>query len=346
LQNIIASGSYTAMFPTVAGCDSIATLYFVLNNAVSTNLTVSAAFEYELPWNPIVTTTGTYTNMYATTDGCDSLVTINVTITGVRLNAKVFLAGAYNISTGKMQDLLRTLNLIPLQTPYGSGDYTIGYGAPGTEFTSASVLSTSGDDAIVDWVYISLRSKNDANIIVASRSALLQRDGDIVDVDGVSPLSFNAPMPDAYFISVKHRNHLGLMSLNNISLGAIPNPTFDFTNTSTPLYSRATPNNNASPLTGPAKIIGGVRAMYAGNCHINNALLQTHRYISYNNLAHSDRTSLLSVTGSTSTINGYSIYDVDMNGYARFNGFNPDRLVILNNCANVGTVVVQEQTPN
>ena len=49
-------------------------------------------------------------------------------------------------------------------------------------------------------------------IPIASRSALLQRDGDIVDVDGVSPVGFELLPNGAYFLSVRHRNHLGVMT--------------------------------------------------------------------------------------------------------------------------------------
>jgi hypothetical protein len=35
-----------------------------------------------------------------------------------------------------------------------------------------------------------------------------------------------------------------------------------------------------------------------------------------------------------------------MNGYARFNGLNPDRLIMMQNTANSNTLFVNEQTPN
>ncbi len=48
------------------------------------------------------------------------------------------------------------------------------------------------------------------NTVLQTRSALVQRDGDIVDIDGVSPVTFNNVASANYVIAVRHRNHLGL----------------------------------------------------------------------------------------------------------------------------------------
>lgn len=76
----------------------------------------------------------------------------------------------------------------------------------------AQVFGVSGEDAIVDWVFVELRSKSDYTNIIATRSGLLQRDGDVVDLDGVSGLSFTGVDVDDYYVAVKHRNHLGAMT--------------------------------------------------------------------------------------------------------------------------------------
>ncbi|WCO01772.1 FG-GAP-like repeat-containing protein [Psychroserpens ponticola] len=80
-----------------------------------------------------------------------------------------------------------------------------------------SVFNTTGDDAIVDWVFVELRDKNDNSIVIDSQSALLQRDGDVVGVDGLSALGFDQDQDD-YFIAIKHRNHLGVMSATTHAL--------------------------------------------------------------------------------------------------------------------------------
>jgi hypothetical protein len=289
-----------------------------------------------------------YTNTYSTVAGCDSIVNFNVTITGVIVQAKACLSGP--LSGTLMNDNLRALNLLPTTEPYGSlnttnNPYTPVYShvaGGGGEVTTAAVLGVTGPNAIVDWVFLSLRDASNSANVVATRSALLQRDGDIVDVDGISPVVFNSPVPGNYFVAVKHRNHVGVMTAAAQALSATP-ATVDYTAVSTALFTKAAPQNNASPLSGPTRIIGGKRALYAGNANITSMFRNS--YISYDASQASDRAGLLNATGATGTISGYSVFDVDMNGSARFNGLTPDRLVILNNCNNSNTIIVYEQLP-
>ncbi len=84
--------------------------------------------------------------------------------------------------------------------------------------TSQTVFDLSGANAIVDWVFLELRDKTDFSITKATRSALLQRDGDVVDVDGQSPVSFFNLPADEYYLVVKHRNHLGVMSAAPVAI--------------------------------------------------------------------------------------------------------------------------------
>jgi len=60
---------------------------------------------------------------------------------------------------------------------------------------------------------------------------LLQRDGDIVNADGTSPLFFSGIAGGNYYVSIKHRNHLGVMSAAAQALAYAPT-TVDFTSTS------------------------------------------------------------------------------------------------------------------
>src|SRR5690606_15453452 len=63
---------------------------------------------------------------------------------------------------------------------------------------------------IVDWILVELRDKVTQDL-VAQRAGLLTSAGNIVDVDGASLLSFGV-VPDAYFVSIRHRNHLDIVS--------------------------------------------------------------------------------------------------------------------------------------
>jgi subtilisin-like proprotein convertase family protein len=343
------SGNYSHTYTNVNGCDSVVNYSVTIIQNTTTTIIDTGIFEYILPWGITVNTSNVYSHTYTNIYGCDSIVNFNITIKGILLQAKVFLAGSYISSLGLMTDSLRVLGIIPTTEPYSSAPYNAIFthvNGGGNETILPNILTVSDSNAIVDWVFVQVRSKTDSSIVVATRSALLQRDGDVVDVDGVSPLEFPALFTNQYFVSIKHRNHLGIMTASFIELSNL-GTSIDFTNVSTPLFTRLAPHHNPSPLTGSAKIIGGKNCMYAGNCNIGGIGGIYARFISYSSLINSDRTSLLSAAGNTGTVIGYSIFDVDLNGYARFNGLNPDRNVILNNCANTSnTITVREQTPN
>jgi hypothetical protein len=345
------SGAYPATFTNAAGCDSVHTYNVTINPTYNTSTSVTSAFSYALPWGVTVTASGTYTNTYMTSKGCDSIVNFIVTIKGVRISAKVLLAGPLNTATAVMNDNLRAGTLIPTMEPYGTmntsaNPYSPVYthvGGGGSEvIASAGVLSATGNDAIVDWVFLQLRTSATSGAVIATRSALVQRDGDIVDVDGLSPVEFGTVTPGSYFVSVKHRNHIGVMTNAALTLGATPTA-IDYTSTSTALWTRPAPNNNPAPLSGATRPVGSVRALYAGNCNIADAA--RNALLTYNSTTVSDRAALLNACPGTSTLNGYSVFDVDMNGFARFNGLVPDRLVILLNLANSTTVIAYEQLP-
>jgi trimeric autotransporter adhesin len=341
------SGMFTnVVVNTSTGCNDTTTLALTINSSYVVNLNVSAPFSYALPWGNTVTTSGTYSNMYQSSNACDSLVSIAVTINGVRLMAKAILSGPYTANTGLMNDNLRTA-LIPTTEPYGSMNTTLNPYSPvfthvggGGETVSSSVLSATGNNAIVDWVFVQLRSASNPAIVLATRSALIQRDGDIVDIDGASAVEFATVSNGNYFVSVQHRNHLGIMTAGTYPLSTIPS-SVDLS--AVILYLRAAPQNNPAPFTGAARTIGSVKAMYAGNCNISDGARK--RILTYNAASSSDRAALLSACPGTSVINGYSVFDCNMNGSAVFNGLNPDRLQILINCGNNTSAIGYEQLP-
>ncbi len=98
-------------------------------------------------------------------------------VKAVKVSPKIFLQGPYNSSASLMNDQLRSAGLIPLTEPYtGLGFTQLGSG--GGERTWQAVLDVTGNDAIVDWVFVELRDKVTPSVKVATRCALVQRDGD------------------------------------------------------------------------------------------------------------------------------------------------------------------------
>ncbi|MCK6694453.1 MAG: hypothetical protein L6Q97_20445, partial [Thermoanaerobaculia bacterium] len=161
---------------------------------------------------------------------CDAVIT-----------AKVFLGGAYNDGTGLMHDDLRVKGLIPLAQPYNA---LTDFNYNGTETVNASVFTTTGPNAIVDWVFVELRDQNDPKVSLYKRAGLLQRDGDIVDLDGVSSLTFTGAGVNNYYVSVRHRNHLGVMTQAPVAFGVTP-PAVDFTLGTTLNYQLSGPTGSA-----------------------------------------------------------------------------------------------------
>jgi hypothetical protein len=75
---------------------------------------------------------------------------------------------------------------------------------------------------------------------------LLQADGDIVDTDGESAVGFPNATPGDYYVTVRHRNHLGFRTLNKFTFSASAKTSLDFTNASVALYG-VTPLVNIYP---------------------------------------------------------------------------------------------------
>lgn len=151
--------------------------------------------------------TGTYYLFVDGWQGDASNYTLTVECAGVSVRPKVFLQGP--LSGVTMTDALRGAGMVPSNEPYSSGY---------NECFSSTVLSATGNDAVTDWVMVELRDATDPTIIVARRSALVQRDGDVVDVDGVSAVKFVGIAAGNYYVAVKHHNHLSVMTANTVTL--------------------------------------------------------------------------------------------------------------------------------
>jgi len=76
-----------------------------------------------------------------------------------------------------MADSLRVNGLIPLSEPFSAMGFTQA-GGGGGEVMPASMLTTTGNNAIVDWVLVELRNASVPATIVATQSALITRSGE------------------------------------------------------------------------------------------------------------------------------------------------------------------------
>lgn len=166
-------------------------------------------------------------------------------ITQACANVKVYLQGSYT-GGGTMTTSLDSSGMIPLRQPYNVAPWNYYSG-------SERVYNMPAD--IVDWVLVELRTGTAANTTVGRRAALLKSDGSIVDLDGLSQVKFNGITPGNYYIVIRHRNHLPIMSANPISLNSTNSLLYDFSTAQTQAYG----NNPMKDLG------GGVFGMYAGD---------------------------------------------------------------------------------
>ena len=244
----------------------------------------------------------------------------------VQVRPKVLLEGPFNSGTGLMNDALRTAGLVPLTEPYTALGYE--HAMSGGESTTPAVLATTGNNAIVDWVVVELRHSAQPSLVVASACALVQRDGDVVATDGVSPVRLYVGAGN-YHVAIRHRNHLGAMTANAIALtpAAI---TVDLTASGTATYG-----------TSARKAIGSAQVLWAGDATRDNSV----RYTGSGN----DRDPILVKVGGTtpnSTVAGYFLEDVNLDGLVKYTGGSNDRDPIL---VNVGSTqpnnIREEQLP-
>jgi len=203
------------------------------------------------------------------------------------------------------------------------------FGDGGDESITSSILANTGNDAIVDWVFVELRDHLNPSVVLQTRSALLQRDGDVVDTDGVSALNFNTSETVVY-VAVQHRVHLGIMTFDPVQLGQGV-VAIDFSGPQVSLYGQ-----DATRLTGDNK-----SALWTGNSSHDNTI----KYAGNAN----DRDPILNSIGGvvpTDVIFGYLCEDVNMDGVVKYTGANNDRDKILFNIGgSVPTSVRLEQLP-
>jgi hypothetical protein len=304
---------------------------------------------------------------------CDTALVI-ITVGGQAscLRVKVFLQGPYSDTTQLMRDKLRTQGFIPLTEPYSASPYITGaapfpvngfvhYGGGGGETItdSASVFGVTGPNAIVDWVFIELRDKNNNKLVKYTRSALIQRDGDVVEVDGINPICFMGLDDNEYYIAVRHRNHLGVMT-------AQPKPMtaggliVDFTNGSEPEFNFG----NSHPIAGPVfnytglsqkALSGGKRAMWFGNANVDRKVKYQAPYDDIFTILNNDVLYPTNIGYSYNFDSGYGYYagDIDMSGKVKLQAPHDDSYLIfyqlmmypLNSTFNYNFDVLYEQLP-
>ncbi len=241
--------------------------------------------------------------------GCADTVQVFVSGEEVYVSGKVFLQGAYLPNTQLMSDNLRQLNLLPADQPYDNLNH---FDYDGIETAAPAVFAVTGNNAITDWVLLELRDATNPATVLATRAALVQRDGDIVDTDGVSPVKFDVAAGN-YHLAVRHRNHLGAMTATPLAMSATP-VTVDFTSTTTSIYG-----------TSAMKLMSGKRVLWAGNANGD------HKLVFQGGVNDADAVFFDVILGPGNVSNtpnfivgGYQSSDCNMDGRTIFQGLDND----------------------
>ncbi len=278
------------------------------------------------------------------------------------MGSRAFLQGAYSTSTGLMADNLRTLPFgpsssnanFPSTDPYRVAPYNAVFTHANNSvletIPASTVLASQSviDDNIVDWVFLELRNTtaSPGNGIVQTRSALVQRDGDIVDVDGVSPVTFNDVANGNYILAVRHRNHLGLSidqssprAVNETKSTAFTSNVIDLRTATDPqLFGTAAAFTSASH-----PVLTNVNLLWGGNVNSNTNV----RYTGGAN----DKDYLLVTTLANNQFgilnNVYSAADANMNRIVRYTGGGNDKdLILLTVLSNNQFTIRTQALPN
>jgi hypothetical protein len=175
-----------------------------------------------------------------------------IPVQGTNFKGKVWLEGAYNASNNYMRPTLRNANLVPKTQPYNVAPFNYG----GAESVPA-VRNLPPN--VVDWVIIEARNSTDTALI-ARCAAFVRADGVLLNEWGNDNIHIPNLTSGNYFIAIKHRNHLPILSNNPI---ALPNATaFDFADAA----------NIEGGATQAVAVASGVYAMPAGDATIKGTI--------------------------------------------------------------------------
>ena len=256
-------------------------------------------------------------NNYVTTSGLSNLTLSELTLSGtagITFSGKVFLQAAYNTSNSNMDNTLNSSGI--LQANALSQPYNPIYSYTGAESVASGFFASHTD--IVDWVLVELRDPSTPSTVVATRAVFLKQDGTLVDTNGTSnQISFQNTIAGNYYVSIRHRNHMGIRSANTIDFSG-GSGSYDFSTSAGQSFQNQSYTSTIQT--------GNIWSMRAGNANSNNN-------VKYNGPGN-DQNQILNIKlgGSLSNIlnNVYSTEDINMNGNVKWNGPGNDQNYLLN----------------
>lgn len=152
-----------------------------------------------------------------------SSVISNVELINGKVRVKVFLDSLFNPTTGLLSTALNDNSLIPTSHPYVDPFFNHN----GNESVTPSFFASNPE--VVDWVLIEIRRNLSANSKVSSKAVFIDENGYLRDQQGSDSITFSLIEPGTYYILIRHRNHLDIISSSKIELRESSPLTLDFT---------------------------------------------------------------------------------------------------------------------
>jgi hypothetical protein len=134
---------------------------------------------------------------------------------------KVILEGSY--SNGNLKTDLVKAQLLPSKQPYNVHPWNI----------TGDISLTNGSENYVDWVLVQIRE--DLTNTKYWKVGILNNDGLVLNPDGTS-FSFSGLATGEYYLIIKHRNHLSIMSAQKVFIEKGKPVDYDFTDSQNKAY--------------------------------------------------------------------------------------------------------------
>jgi hypothetical protein len=264
------------------------------------------------------------TRTWVAVDDCGrtAVTSRNDTCVIAALRLRAILNGPYNNSTGLMRDDLKVKGYLPSQEPYSSLSNFHHKGKGGGEALDANLLQVTGPNSIVDWVFVEIRDSVQSNNVVVTKSALLQRDGDVVAADGNDLLVFPGVPEGKYYVAIRHRNHIGLMTDAPLLLTSLAPPLVDFTEA----------DFGVKGWNEAGKLVGGKRTCWPGDFNGDRKIIYQGPSNDVFTLFARIITDPLNTDNLANFIStGYDRTDLNLDGQTIYQGPNNERATLLYN---------------
>ena len=221
-----------------------------------------------------------HSNLWINTEPASIVITQSQGSSGNN-NLKVFLESPFN--NGRMNTVLYSEKLFPKTQPYKASPWNF----------ESNVELNEIKSNYVDWLLVELRKEIDYTTY--SKLGVLTQNGTIINEDG-SRFSFSDIEDGEYFIAIKHRNHLSIMSSVKVTVNKNKPIIYDFTNSQNSAYG-----NRAM-----AELGNDIFGMFAGDADANGTI---------NNLDFGS-------VANTIPYKGYHNFDLDLNGRVNILDYN------------------------